>query len=48
MKTKDEIKREKELEQTVFCLFCGQTFQSKAGDAVIICPYCGKEIVETI
>ncbi len=34
--------------RTIFCMFCGNTFEVRVDEAVIICPHCGKECCETL
>jgi DNA-directed RNA polymerase subunit RPC12/RpoP len=34
--------------RTIFCMFCGKTFEVRVDEKVIICPHCGKEIEEVV
>jgi ribosomal protein L37AE/L43A len=34
--------------KTVFCMFCGKTFEVRVDEKVVICPHCGKEAHETL
>ena len=34
--------------RTIFCMFCGKTFEVRVDEKVIICPHCGKECYETL
>jgi len=34
--------------KSIFCMFCGKTFEHDGDEKAIICPYCGKEVDEII